>query len=111
MAHDGVQASHKLVVEFWNLPATQIHAPEVRVRSGEQLVQLLGNTEHVRQVTKHFEQTAAPTSTYPEAQAQVLLPVIRRWLTVFSHEEQFVADPQQVRHRGEQSWQKLLPES
>lgn len=78
MAHDGAQLSHRLVVEFWNLPATQTHVPEVRVLSGEQLVQLLGKTEHVRQVTTHLEQTAAPTSTYPEAQAQVLVPVIRR---------------------------------
>lgn len=83
----------------------------MRVRSGEQLVQLLGSTEHVRQVGKHFEQTAAPTSTYPEAHVQVLLAVIRRWWLVLSQDEQFVAAAQQVKQKGEQSWQTLLPES
>ena len=103
VAQEGEQLSQSPVPLFWNLPATHTHAPEVSVRSGEQLVQLLGNTEQVRQVEKQAVHTAAPTSTYPEAQVQMFPVAMRRWLTVLSHEEQLAAAPQHVRQRGEQS--------
>lgn len=111
VAHEGLQLSQVPVNEFWNFPAMQGHEPEVRTRSGLQDVQLLGKTEQVRQVGTHAEQTVAPTSTYPEAQTQVLLEVISLWLTVLSQEEQFAADPQQVRQTGKHSWHTAAPES
>jgi hypothetical protein len=89
----------------------QLQLPDDRVRSALQLVQLLGSAAQVRQVEKQAVHTVAPTSTKPEAQAQVLLLVIKRWLTVLSQDEQLEADPQQVRQTGEQSWQVTPPAS
>jgi hypothetical protein len=111
VAQEGIQLSQVPVNEFWNFPAIQGHDPEVRTRSGLQKVQLLGQTEQVRQVGTHAGHTMAPTSTYPEAHTQVLLAVISLWLTVLSQEEQLAADPQQVRQTGEHSWHTAAPES
>jgi hypothetical protein len=111
VAQEGMQLSQVPVDGFWNFPAMQGHEPAVRTRSGLQEVQLLGRTEQVRQVVRQAEQTVAPTSTYPEAQIQVLFEVINLWLTVLSQEEQLLAAPQQVRHTGEHNWHTLAPES